>query len=62
MSEINRKSKLRQLFCGHKKSEWFRKKESSFSCISGETHYKVCTDCGKTLDTRFREYEGMGFK
>jgi len=62
MGEINTKGKLGQLFCRHIKSEWFRKKESGLSCISGETHYKVCTNCGKTLDTRFREYEGMGFK
>lgn len=53
--------KLRQFFCRHKNTGWYGKK-SMFMMIGGETHYKICNDCGKELGTRFLEYEGSGYK
>lgn len=47
----NPKPWILQLFCRHK-GEWFRK-QTKFFHLGGETQYKVCTKCGKLLDTRF---------
>lgn len=55
------KKKLMQFFCRHKKTNWY-KKESMFQSLSGERHYLICEKCGKEVDDRFFEYEGMGFK
>ena len=55
MAEENRlnnpKPKILQMFCRHN-GIWCRRQEKFFH-LGGETQYKVCTKCGKTLDTRF---------
>lgn len=58
---ITVKNKLLQILCRHKNKDWFKEK-GLLKTISGEKHYYVCKDCGKVLDERFLEYEGMGFK
>ena len=63
MSETNivEKGKVAQFFCRHKESDWF-KERSLFQNLSGETHHKVCLNCGKVIGERFLRYEGNGFK
>jgi hypothetical protein len=53
--------KLKQLFCRHKNKLWMKKK-STFQCLSGDEIFIVCRDCGKILDEKFIEHEGMGWK
>ena len=53
--------KLKQLFCRHKNKGWMKKK-STFQCLSGDEIFLVCKDCGKILDSTFREHEGNGWK
>ena len=45
----NPKPWIAQLFCRHH-GEWFRGQEPFYN-LSGETQYKVCTKCGKKLDS-----------
>ena len=61
MSFIKLKIKLKQLFCRHKNKVWMKKK-STFQCLSGDEIFLVCRDCGKILDEKFIEHEGMGWK
>ena len=61
MSFIKLKIKLKQLFCRHKNKLWMKKK-STFQCLSGDEIFLVCKDCGKILDSTFREHEGNGWK
>ncbi|WP_324279294.1 hypothetical protein [Fusobacterium polymorphum] len=61
MSFIKLKIKLKQLFCRHKNKLWMKKK-STFQCLSGDEIFLVCRDCGKILDEKFIEHEGMGWK
>lgn len=61
MSFIKLKIKLKQLFCRHKNKLWMKKK-STFQCLSGDEIFIVCRDCGKILDEKFIEHEGMGWK
>jgi len=53
---ITEKGKIGQFFCKHKNANWFQKKERFFN-LSGDKHYKVCTDCGKTVDARFVRHD-----
>ncbi|MCW0263108.1 hypothetical protein [Fusobacterium vincentii] len=55
------KIKLKQLLCRHKNKGWMKKK-STFQCLSGDEIFLVCKDCGKILDSTFREREGNGWK
>lgn len=61
MGFIKLKIKLKQLFCRHKNKLWMKKK-STFQCLSGDEIFIVCRDCGKILDEKFIEHEGMGWK
>lgn len=61
MSFIKLKIKLKQLFCRYKNKGWMKKK-STFQCLSGDEIFLVCRDCGKILDEKFIEHEGMGWK
>lgn len=47
--------KIKQLFCKHE-YRWCRENDK-FCIISGETHYYICSKCGKIKDTRFIKYE-----
>ncbi len=53
---------LKQIFCRHRKTDWYLKKGTGLQAISGETRYLVCERCGKIVDTSFHRYEGGGFK
>ena len=55
------KIKLKQLLCRDKNKGWMKKK-STFQCLSGDEIFLVCKDCGKILDSTFREHEGNGWK
>ena len=53
---IIEKGKVGQFLCKHKNSEWYQKREPFFN-LSGDTHYKVCADCGKQVDKRFVRHD-----
>lgn len=54
--KINQKGKLGQFFCRHHNQEWLKKIEK-YHNLSGDTHYLICKDCGKELDTRFISHD-----
>lgn len=54
--EIIEKGKIGQFFCKHKNANWYEKKEP-FQTLSGDMHYKVCSDCGKQVDERFIRHD-----
>lgn len=45
---------IKRMFCKHD-YKWMRKVEL-YSRLNGETHYLVCTKCGKVKATREIEY------
>lgn len=49
---IVKKGKIGQFLCRHKNTGWYHK-ESVFCSLNGDTHYKVCIDCGKKIDEQF---------
>lgn len=49
------KNKIAQLFCKHD-GVWC-KRQSLYMNLSGETQYKVCKKCGKTIDKVFYRYD-----
>lgn len=55
MSDFEKKSKIKQLFCKHDYHEC-RKKEP-FQCLSGESIYIVCEKCGKVKGSYFKKYD-----
>lgn len=57
----NLKKKIKQCFCKHNTSTWYKKK-TSCNEFYGEWHFGFCDNCGKNLGMKYTYHDSTTFK